>query len=424
MHKPTLTIHQILISELNPAPYNPRTWDEGSLAQLCESIQRFGFLDPVIANNHASRKNVVIGGHMRLAAAKKLGMSEVPLIFVTIPSLKKEQELNLRLNRNTGQWDFDLLKQLDLDLLLEVGFDESDLSHIWDEALSIEDDAFDVEKAVAEVKTPQTKLGDLFQLGDHFLLCGDSLELENVQRLVGKNHPSMLYFDPPYNISLDYNKGVSTQGKYGGHFQSDDKSRVDYKKFLSQILTNGLAVSSPECHVFTWCDQNWIGLIQEVYRDLGIDHKRVCLWIKNNANMTPQVGFNKCFESCVYGTRGNPFLAPIHNLNEILNKEVGTGNRTIDDILDLLDIWLVKRLAGQDYEHPTAKPPTLHEKPLRRCTKPGDIVLDLFGGSGSTLIACEQLKRQAFLCELDPVFCDVIIKRFQELTGKEAVLCQ
>lgn len=424
MHKPTLTIHQIPLSELNPAPYNPRTWNEGALAQLCESIQRFGFLDPVIANNHPDRKNVVVGGHMRLAAAKKLGMSEVPVIFVTIPSLKKEQELNLRLNRNTGQWDFDLLKQLDLDLLLEVGFDDSDLSHIWDEALSIEDDAFDVEKALDEIKIPTTKIGDLYQLGDHFLLCGDSLELENVQRLVGKHRPSMLYFDPPYNISLDYNKGVSTHGKYGGQFQSDDKSRADYKHFLSQILTNGLAVSSPECHVFTWCDQNWIGLIQEVYRDLGIDHKRVCLWIKNNANMTPQVGFNKCFEPCVYGTRGNPFLAPIHNLNEILNKEVGTGNRTIDDILDLLDIWLVKRLAGQDYEHPTAKPPTLHEKPLRRCTKPGDIVLDLFGGSGSTLIACEQLKRQAFLCELDPVFCDVIIKRFQELTGKEVVLCQ
>jgi DNA modification methylase len=424
MHKPTLTIHQIPVPELNPAPYNPRTWDEGALVQLCESIQRFGFLDPVIANNHSSRKNVVIGGHMRLAAAKKLGMSEVPVIFVAIPSLKKEQELNLRLNRNTGQWDFDLLKKHDLDLLLEVGFDDSDLSHIWDEALSIEDDAFDVEKAIEEIKNPQTKLGDLFQLGDHFLLCGDSLELVNVKRLVGQHHPSMLYFDPPYNISLDYNKGVATQGKYGGQFQSDNKSRVEYKNFLSQILTNGLAISSPECHVFTWCDQNWIGLIQEVYQDLGIDHKRVCLWIKNNANMTPQVGFNKCFEPCVYGTRGNPFLAPIHNLNEILNKEVGTGNRTIDDILDVLDIWLVKRLAGQDYEHPTAKPPTLHEKPLRRCTKPGDSVLDLFGGSGSTLMACEQLKRQAFLCELDPIFCDVIIKRFQELTGKEAILCQ
>ena len=103
---------------------------------------------------------------------------------------------------------------------------------------------------------------------------------------------------------------------------------------------------------------------------------------------------------------------------------MATGNRTLDDILDLLDLWLVKRLPGQDYEHPTSKPPTLHEKPLRRCTKPGDVVVDLFGGSGSTLIACEQLKRRAFLCEIDPVFCDVIIKRFTELTGKEATLCQ
>jgi len=146
--------------------------------------------------------------------------------------------------------------------------------------------------------------------------------------------------------------------------------------------------------------------------------------VKNNHNMTPQVAFNKAYEPCVYATRGKPYFAPINNLNEVLNKEVATGNRTLDDILDLLDLWLVKRLPGQDYEHPTAKPPTLHEKPLRRCTKPSDVVVDLFGGSGSTLIACEQLKRRAFLCEIDPVFCDVIIKRFTELTGKEATLCQ
>ena len=140
--------------------------------------------------------------------------------------------------------------------------------------------------------------------------------------------------------------------------------------------------------------------------------------------MTPQIAFNKVYEPCTYGTRGNPYLAPIHNLNEILNKEVGTGNQVPDDILDIFNIWLAKRKAGQEYLHPTEKPVTLHEKPLRRCTKPGDKVLDAFGGSGSTLIACEQLNRTAFLAEQSPIFCDVIINRFQELTGKEAILCQ
>lgn len=116
-----------------------------------------------------------------------------------------------------------------------------------------------------------------------------------------------------------------------------------------------------------------------------------------------------------------PYLAPTPaNLNEVLNKEVGTGNRLPDDILDLFNIWLAKRLPTTDYEHPTQKPPTVYEKSLRRCTKPGDTVLDVFGGSGTTLVACEQLRRRAFLCELEPIFCDVIVKRYQELTGKEA----
>ena len=423
MQKPPV-IHHISISELNPAPYNPRTWDEEALKQLCESITKFGFLDPVIANSHEERKNVVIGGHMRLAAAKKLGMQQVPVLFVSIADVEREKELNLRLNRNTGQWDFELLKQFDVEMLLDVGFNDSDLSAIWDDVLTIEDDNFDEAKALQEITTPTTKPGDLYKLGNHYLLCGDSRELENVKRLLGENQASMIYLDPPYNISLDYNKGISTNGKYGGNYQQDNKSSAEYQNFLQEILTNALSAALPNCHIFTWCDQNWIGLVQSIYQGLNLDLKRVCLWVKNNHNMTPQVAFNKAYEPCVYATRGKPFLAPINNLNEVFNKEVATGNRTLDDILDLLDLWLVKRLPGQDYEHPTSKPPTLHEKPLRRCTKPGDIVVDLFGGSGSTLIACEQLKRRAFLCEVDPIFCDLIIKRFIELTGKEVELCQ
>jgi DNA modification methylase len=137
--------------------------------------------------------------------------------------------------------------------------------------------------------------------------------------------------------------------------------------------------------------------------------------------MTPQVAFNKAMEPVIYATRGKPFLAPtLTNLNEVMNKEVTNGNRLSDDVLDLLNIWLVKRVAGQDYTHPTEKPPTLHEKALRRCTRPGDTVLDLFAGSGSTLIACEQMKRRCLTVEIEPVFCDVIIKRFESLTQTHA----
>ena len=139
--------------------------------------------------------------------------------------------------------------------------------------------------------------------------------------------------------------------------------------------------------------------------------------------MTPQVAFNKAYEPCVYATRGKPYLAPnLNNLNELLNKDIANGNRAIDDIIDTLNIWLAKRLPSADYEHPTEKPPTLHEKALRRCTKPNDIALDLFAGSGSTLIACEQMKRRCFTAELEPIFCDLIIRRYESITGIKAKL--
>lgn len=418
------TIIYVATSELHPAEYNPRKWDENAAKQLTESIKRFGLIDPIIVNGASNRKNVVIGGHFRLEVAKNLGIQQVPVVYVNIPNVQKEKELNLRLNRNTGEWDFELLKSFDVELLLDVGFDDSDLSHIWDENLGVENDDFDVKKEIEKIKEPKSKLGDIYQLGSHRLVCGDATNPEVIKKLVQDEKISMLYCDPPYNISLDYSNGIGTNGKYGGK-TNDKKSEKEYKTFLKKTLENGLSIALSDAHVFYWCDENYIGLVQELYKQLGITSKRVCLWIKNNQNVTPQTAFNKVYEPCVYGIRGNPYLSEsVKNLNEVLNKEVGTGNRLTDDILDLFNIWLAKRLPAQDYEHPTEKPPTLHEKALRRCTKAGDIVLDLFGGSGSTLIACEQLKRRAYLCEIEPIFCDLIIKRFEKLTGKEAKLCK
>lgn len=417
-----ITIYHVDIKDLNPAPYNPRKWDDSAIKQLTESIQKFGLVDPIIVNGAENRKNIVIGGHFRLAIAKQLGYTAVPAVYINIPDIEKEKELNLRLNRNTGEWDLELLKEFNVETLLDIGFDDSDLSKIWDENLSIEDDEFDTEKAIQEIGTPKIKRGDLIKLGNSFLLCGDATDLTDVQKLVGKVKIDTLFYDPPYNISLDYNKGIGTKGKYGGFQTQDNKSNTEYRDFLLQALSNGLAVTRESCHVFCFCDEIYIGLIQSIYQEIGIACKRVCLWVKNNQNVTPQIAFNKAYEPCVYGVKGTPHLAStVTTLNEILNKEVGTGNRLPDDILDLFNIWLARRIPTTEYEHPTQKPPSVYEKALRRCTKPGDIVLDLFGGSGTSLIACEQLKRRAFLCELEPIFCDVIIKRFKELTGKEAV---
>lgn len=410
--KNTLKIEHITISSLKEADYNPRKMTEKQESDLTESIKRFGLIDPLLVNNYKDRENIVIGGHQRLKIAKKLKFTEVPVVYVSLPP-DKEKELNLRLNKNLGEWDYDLLKEFDTDLLLDIGFDEVDLSNIWDENLETEDDNFNIEKELEKAKTTDIKTGDLFLIGNHKLICGDSTDPEVIKRLMEEEKADMIYTDPPYNIGVDYSKGISKNQNYGG-VVDDNKSNIEYENFIKKTMANGLLVSRDNVHVFYYHDQKYTGLFQKLYKELGIDYKRTCLWIKNNSNMTPKIGFNKCYEPVIYGVRGKPYLSNIKNLNEILNKEVGVGNRAIDDILDMLDIWLVKRLPSQDYEHPTEKPITLHEKALRRCTKINDVVLDLFGGSGSLALACEQLKRRSYTCEQSPIFCQLIINRFKQ----------
>jgi len=417
-----LTIVSVSAKELNPATYNPRKWDKGATDQLTESIQRFGLVDPILVNGSPKRKNIVIGGHFRLKIAKDLGYTEVPVVYLNISDEQKEKELNLRLNRNTGDWDFELLKKIDIDLLLDIGFDNSDLSIMWDEALGVEDDEFKTKEEIEKIGEPKTKEGDVFQLGKHRLVCGDSTDPAILKKLLGNTKINMIYSDPPYNIGFDYANGIGTNGKYKGTKTNDNKSPAEYRVFLESTLRNGLNHCHRDTHVFYWCDQNYIGLLQDLYQSNNVDPKRVCLWIKNNQNVTPQIAFNKCYEPCVYGVRGKPYLSPkASNLTEIANPEIANGNRTIDDILDLLDIWLVKRLPTNEYQHPTEKPVVLHDRPLRRCTRPGDAVLDMFGGSGSLVTACEQLGRKAFLVEHDPIFCDLILNRYLALNPNNNV---
>ena len=226
----------------------------------------------------------------------------------------------------------------------------------------------------------------------------------------------MIYSDPVYNLEIDYDGGIGGNQNYGGSVK-DNRTFEEYKTFIRDSLKCALAVSTPSTHVFYWCDQIYIGLIQDVYRSFGISNKRVCLWLKNNQNPVPSVAFNKAYEPCVYGIQGKPYLAEnITNLNEVINKELGTGNELLDQVND---IWTAKRLSSKDYEHATSKPITLHEKAIKRCTKPNDIILDSFLGSGSTLLAGEQLGRRVYGCELEPRFCDLIIRRYELFTSKK-----
>lgn len=417
-----INISYIDITKLKAATYNPRVWSEAATAKLTESIKRFGLVDPLIVNSAPTRKNIIIGGHFRFEVAKKLGIKKVPVVYVSVADIKREQQLNLRLNRDTGDWDYDLLKSFDMDLLLDVGFDDSDLSVIWDEALTVENDEFNTEDELSKIKSIKTKPGNIYKLGTHILGCGDAKDTVFVDKLIGQLQVDMVYLDPPYNISLNYNNGIGGKSSYGGYLTRDNKTDGEYREFLEKSICNVLRVVKKDAHIFCYCDEKNIGLLQQIYRQLGIDFKRVCLWIKNNQNVTPQVAFNKAYEACVYGVVGNPYLSSnLTNLTEILNKEVETGNRMIDDIYDIFNIWLARRVTVQNYEHPTEKPPTLHEKPLRRCTRVGDVVLDLFGGSGSTLVACQQLKRKCIMTEIEPIFCDLIVNRYKKLTGGSAV---
>jgi DNA modification methylase len=231
----------------------------------------------------------------------------------------------------------------------------------------------------------------------------------------------MIFCDPPYNIGLDYRKGIGTNGKYTpDKYVHDKKKDTEYQQFIETSLTNALAESLPDTHVFYWCDERYVWLLQTLYEKLGITNRRLCLWVKNNFDPTPQVAFNKIIETCVYGTRGSPSLNDvIKNLSEIMNQDINSQG-IYDDLMSMVQMWLVKRDNTHDYEHPTQKPVTLGEKPIKRCTAPGAVVLDLFGGSGSTLIAAEQLKRKAYLMEVDPTFCDVIVRRYEHYTNNHA----
>lgn len=407
------------VNSLIPYKKNPRSITKTQEDQLDSSVDTYGYVELVAINTDG----VIIAGHRRIEALKRLGRGEEE-IEVRVPNHKlSEKEFRAYLlisNRSGGTFDFEkLASDFDIDELLTAGFDSIDLSNIFDDNLEVFDDEFDEEKEIKEAKKTDIKLGDMFSFGNHVLICGDSTDPEVVKKLVGKDRIDFVNIDFPYNIGMDYSKGFGGKQNYGGN-TNDKKSDPEYRKFLTDILSNALSVTKNDCHIFTWLDEKYIGMMQEIHKVLGISFKRLCLWAKGGHNPTPQIAFNKAVELCMYSTKGKPFLSVrVKNLTEFQNKEISTGNRLIDDIMDIFQIWLVKRLPGNEYIHCTMKPPTLYEKSIRRCSKPGDTVLDLTAGSGSLMVACEVLKRRAYLAEVEPIFCQLILNRFSKISHEK-----
>lgn len=407
------------INDLIPQEVNPRKITDKQMSDLKRSLKKFNIVEiPAIDLN-----GKILAGHQRIKALQLLGRGN-ELIDVRVPNRKladdEAKQYLISSNALGGDWDFEALKGFNLDILLDSGFDQIQLAKFWDEEVEVKPDEFNIDKELKKIKEPKTKLGDIITLGNHKIICGDSTKQEILNRLLGSERVSMIYSDPVYNLEIDYDGGIGGKQDYGGNV-NDKRTFEEYRNFIYDSLKAALEVSNPSTHIFYYCDQIYIGVVQDVYRSLGVSNKRVCLWLKNNQNPVPKVAFNKVYEPVVYGIRGKPYLAEtVTDLNEVMNKEMGTGNELIAQVNEFIDVWTAKRLPSKEYEHATSKPITLHEKAIKRCTMPGEIILDSFLGSGSTLLAGHQLGRTVYGCELEPRFCDLIIKRFKAFTGIKA----
>lgn len=393
---------------------NPRTITKVALEKLKERIVQRGFHSVIVIDTD----NTILSGNQRGLALRQLGIKEVNVL---VPSRKltteERRKIALESNLNDGEWNMEALKSFNIDLLTDVGFDQMKLVEFWDKDTKIKEESFDLKKEIKLAQKTNIKRGNMYQLGRHRLICADATDPNTATKLMGGVKADLINQDPPFNINLSYCKGVGgkkTKKKYGGQTQ-DNMSDEGYADFIRKMMKNALSVSKKDCHYAYWSDERFIWIFQTIYKELGIKSKRLLVWVKNNSSPTPQVAFNKATEYIIYGTTGSPYLSPnVQNANEIINHDTTTGNNLLEELSNII---LQKRLPSNQYSHPTQKDPQVHYKILKRCTKIGDAVLDLTAGSGSIMATCEQLGRTAYMCDYEPVFCQVILNRYKKMTG-------
>lgn len=382
----------VAISDLNPAVYNPRKWSKKATDDLTDSIKRFGLIDPIIVNK--ARGNTVVGGHFRLHVAKKLGYTEVPCVFVSIEDERQEKELNLRLNKNSGDWDWSLLKDWETSLLQEAGFDDTELKEMMDQVLEpVKEDDFDP-TATLEAKETKVKLGEVWQLGTHRLMCGDSTKLEDVEKLMDGKKADMVFTDPPYGV--DYTGGIQftnrgVKKEQQNRLENDDTADI----YLKAVPMMAMFCDGP---IYTWFAATKAQQLYEAINLVGGKIHAMIVWVKNGGYGALNACYKQKHEPCL-------FWKVSGNL-----RWIGATNECT--------IWEIDK-DGRNKLHPTQKPIELCARALLNHSAKS--CLDLFAGSGSTLIACEQTKRICYTMELDPKYCDVVIARWEKLTNQTAI---
>jgi DNA modification methylase len=422
---------------LKATKYNPRKWSEEQLLKLQDSITRFGVVDPILINSAPKRKNIVIGGHMRLKALKALKYKEVPVVQVHIPDLEKEKELNLRLNQNTGEFDFKLLSEFDESFLSDVGFISEDLDKIFE----VEDipETFNLKQALekAGVNEVKTKKGDVYQLGNHRLMCGESTVEADVMKLMNGKKADMVFTDPPY--ILDYLNGKKKHGTATEGFGAKRDRRYLETEILPDNFTelwmgNISQVVKEDSHIIVY--ENWKN-IRTIWDEMEKHWKvrNMLVWHLPNRNQG-FAGTYKFFSKhdiAMVGTSGDPDMNTQPE-TELLQNEYETALYATQGKphwepykkggafcpTDFIDFKASdEKSSGQGVIFGT-KPLDILIPYIKVLTKRDDLIMEPFGGSGSTLMASEKMHRTCYIMEKVPAYTEVIIARWEKMTGQKA----
>ena len=440
-----LTTERRKLSDLKAADYNPRkalTPEDSEYQKIKRSIEEFGYVDPIIINEDGT----IIGGHQRCTVLKDLGYEEVDVVVVSLDK-QREKALNIALNKITGEWDELKLKDLLLDLDLGdydislTGFESEELTDLVDR-LAIEpeaiDDDFDESEMLEQISEPKTKLGDVWKLGRHRLMCGDSTSQEDVATLMKGELADLIITDPPYNVNYGDKAEMLDTYLQKGHrnnsrIKNDNMDNESFYSFMLQIYQSAYEFMREGAAIYVFHAESTGHIFRQAFLDAGLKLSQCLIWEKNTFVLGRQ-DYQWRHEPCLYGWKEGAAHYFINDrtqdtviLEDDVDFEAMKKAELVAYIKDLhrnykdqTSVIYENKPARNDI-HPTMKPVTLVGRLMSNSSKSGWNVLDLCGGSGSTLMAAEQLGRTAFLMELDEKFCDVIVKRWEEYTGQSAV---